>query len=197
MKLNLNTDFTALPRASSVAPAGQSASIEPFGFATLAHDERHLRRRVIVLDSGDKVLVDLAEPVALHHGDRLVLEDGRQVEIRAAEEELYAIHGRSTAHLVELAWHIGNRHLAAQIEEGRLLILRDHVIKGMLEGLGAQVAETVEPFVPARGAYSGSHAHGHDHHHHDHDHDNHGSGHGERDRFGRLPGDPHYGHNHD
>lgn len=198
MKLNLNTDFTSLPRASSVAPAGQPASVEPFGFATLAHDERHLRRRVVMLDSGDKVLVDLPEPVALHHGDRLLLEDGRQVEIRAAEEELYEIHGRSTAHLVELAWHIGNRHLAAQIEEGRLLILRDHVIKAMLHGLGAEVTDVVEPFVPARGAYSGGHAHGHDHDdHHDHDrgHDHHG--HGERDRFGRLPGDPHYGHNHD
>lgn len=191
MKLNLNTDFTALPRASSIAPAGQPASIEPFGFATLAHDERHLRRRVVVLDSGDKVLVDLPEPVALNHGDRLVLEDGRQIEIRAAEEELYAIRGRSAAHLIELAWHIGNRHLAAQIEDGRLLILRDHVIKGMLEGLGAEVTEVTEPFMPARGAYSGGH--GHDHHHHDHDH----HGHGERDSRGRQPGDPHYGHDHD
>ena len=188
MKLNLTTDFTSLPRASALAPAGQPASLEPFGFATLAHDERHLRRRVLLLDSGDKVLVDLPEPVALHHGDRLVLEDGRQVEIRAAEEELYEIRAHSAAQLIELAWHIGNRHLAVQIEEGRLLILRDHVIKGMLEGLGAHVHDVVEPFVPARGAYSG----GHGHHHHDHDHD-----HGERDRFGRLPGDPHYGHNHD
>lgn len=195
MKLNLNTDFTSLPRAGSIAPAGQPASIEPYGFATLAHDERHLRRRAVLLDSGDKVLVDLPEPVALNHGDRLVLEDGRQVEIRAAEEELYAIRGRSAAHLIEIAWHVGNRHLAAQIEDGRLLILRDHVIRGMLEGLGAEVTDVVEPFVPTRGAYSGGHSHGHDHHHHDHDHHDHG--HGERDSRGRLPGDPHYGHNHD
>jgi urease accessory protein len=197
MKLNLNTDFTSLPRAGALVPFGQSASIEPFGFATLAHDERHLRRRVLVLDSGDKVLVDLPEPVALNHGDRLLLEDGRQVEIRAAEEELYEIHAHSTARLIELAWHIGNRHLAAQIEDGRILILRDHVIKGMLEGLGAHVDDVVEPFVPARGAYSGGHSHEHDHHHHDHDHDHGQHGHGELDRFGRRPGDPHYGHNHD
>ena len=48
----------------------------------------------------------------------------------------------------------------------RILILRDHVIKAMLEGLGAKVTEVVEPFSPVRGAYSG---HGHDHHH-EHDH---------------------------
>jgi len=201
MKLSLNTDFTKFPRAVSVAPAG-SASGEVAGRAVLAHDERHLRRRAIELADGGKILVDLLEPVTLADGDRLVLEDGRQIEIGAAPEELYDIRARDGVHLAELAWHIGNRHLAAAIEAGRILILRDHVIRGMLEGLGATVADVVEPFSPVRGAYSG-HAHGHDHHHHGHDHDHHHDHdddhhheHGERDAYGRLPGDPHYGHNH-
>ncbi|MCV3239510.1 urease accessory protein UreE [Mesorhizobium sp. ZC-5] len=192
MKLNLQTDFTKLARATSIAPAGEAGTAAPDGRAVLAHDERHLRRRVVELADGGKVLVDLPEPVALNNRDRLLLEDGRQVEIVAAEEELYAVRARNPVHLVELAWHIGNRHLAAQIEENRLVILRDHVIKAMLQGLGATVTDVVEPFSPARGAYSG-HDHGHSH---GHDHSD-GHGHGERDRFGRLPGDPHYGHNHD
>lgn len=202
MKLSLNTDFTKFPRAISVAPAG-SATGEVAGRAVLAHDERHLRRRAIELTDGGKVLVDLPEPVTLADGDRLVLEDGRQIEIGAAPEELYDIRARDSVHLAELAWHIGNRHLAAGIEAGRILILRDHVIKDMLAGLGATVTDVVEPFTPVRGAYSG---HGHDHDHHDHDHHghdhhqdhdhHHGHGHGERDAYGRLPGDPHYGHNH-
>ncbi len=187
MKLSLNADFTKFPRAVSVVPFG-AASGPVAGRAVLAHDERHLRRRAIALDDGGKVLVDLLEPVMLANGDRLVLEDGRQVEIGAAPEELYAIGARDALHLAELAWHIGNRHLAVAIEPARLLILRDHVIKAMLEGLGATVADVVEPFNPLRGAYAG-HG-GHDHHGHEH------HGHGERDAFGRLPGDPHYGHNH-
>ena len=169
----------------------------------LPHDERHLRRRALELADGGKILVDLPEPVMLADGDRLVLEDGRQIEIAAAPEELYDIRARDPVHLAELAWHIGNRHLAAAIEAGRILILRDHVIKAMLEGLGATVADVVEPFTPVRGAYSGhgSHGHSHDHDHshghdHGHDHDSHDHGHGERDAFGRLPDDPHYGHNH-
>ena len=204
MKLSINTDFTKFPRAISVAPAG-SASGDVAGKAVLAHDERHLRRRAIELADGNKVLVDLPEPVTLADGDRLVLEDGRQIEIGAAPEELYDIRARDSVHLAELAWHIGNRHLAAAIEAGRILILRDHVIKDMLAGLGATVADVIEPFTPVRGAYSG-HGHDHDHHdhdhhghdhHHDHDHHHgHDHGHGERDAYGRLPGDPHYGHNH-
>ena len=198
MKLSLNTDFTKFPRAVSVAPAGD-ASGAVAGKAVLPHDERHLRRRAIELTEGTveggKVLVDLLEPVTLNDGDRLVLEDGRQIEIAAAPEELYDIRARDSAHLAELAWHIGDRHLAAAIEAGRILVLRDHVIKAILEGLGAAVTDVVEPFSPVRAHSGHSHDH-HDHGHHDHGHDHHDHGHGERDAYGRLPDDPHYGHNH-
>jgi len=105
-----------------------------------------------------------------------VLGDGELVEIVAADEKLFEIKARDRLHLIELAWHLGNRHLGAQIEEERILILRDHVIRAMLEGLGATVSDVTEPFQPARGAYHshGSHSHGHDHGHghgHDHGHD--------------------------
>lgn len=201
MKLSINTDFTKFPRAVSVAPAG-SASGAVAGRALLAHDERHLRRRAVDLAEGSeipcgKVLVDLAEPVTLAAGDRLVLEDGRQVEVAAAPEELHAVRARDTAHLAELAWHIGGRHRAAAMEADRLLVLRDPAVRAMLEELGATVTEVVEPFLPVRSVYSGhSHEHGHEHHHHGHDHHHDDHGHHERDAYGRLPGDPHYGHNH-
>jgi urease accessory protein len=55
--------------------------------------------------------------------------------------------------LVELAWHIGNRHVPAQIEDKRILLPRDHVMRDMLRGLGAWVRNVSEPFAPLRGAY--------------------------------------------
>lgn len=166
-------------RAVAVERAGErkTARAEALDIAVLAQDQRHVRRKAIPLSRGDKVLVDFPEAVVLADGDALILEDGRHVEIRAAEEELFDIRGRDAVHLAELAWHIGNRHLAAQIEPHRILILRDHVIKAMLEGLGAAVTDVHEPFNPLRGAYSGghyhdhahSHGHGHGAHHHHHD----------------------------
>ena len=194
MKLNLNTDFTKFPRAVSVLPAGAGTTV-PSGRAVLAHDERHLRRRAIELADGSKVLVDLPEPVALNDGDRLVLEDGRHIEIIAASEDVYDIRARDAVHLSELAWHIGNRHLAASIEAGRILILRDHVIKAMLEGLGATVRDVSEPFKPVRGAYSGGHDHGHGHaeaHAHSHA-EAHSHAHGESHSHSHS----HAGHHHD
>ena len=184
-----------MQRATELIRA-DTASTQPFDVAILAHDERHVRRRAIKLSQGERVLVDLPEPVVLETGDLLALEDGRTAGIVAAEEELYDIRARDAVHLTQLAWHIGNRHLAAAISAERILILRDHVIKAMLEGLGATVIDILAPFEPVRGAYSGhgndhgnSHdhgqAHGHDHdnghdgghdnghHHHDHGHHHH------------------------
>ncbi|NNU60705.1 urease accessory protein UreE [Ochrobactrum soli] len=171
-------------RATNIIRAHEVIDAVPAAHAVLERDERHLRRKAITLDSGEKVLADFLEPVVLEHGDRIVLDDGREIEIRAASEELYEIHGRDQLHIAELAWHIGNRHLAAQIEADRIFILRDHVIKAMLEGLGATVTDVVAIFSPLRGAYSGGHSHhdhgghshGHDHahgHDHGHDHDHH------------------------
>ena len=133
----------------------------PFDPLTLAHDERRLRRKLLTLPKGDEILLDFPEPVTLGHGDRLRLEDGRLVGIIAAEEEVYEIRGRDAAHVARLAWHIGNRHLPAQIEKSRILISRDRIIRDMLIGLGATVTETVSHFSPEHGAYGHDHGHGH------------------------------------
>ena len=145
----------------------------PIGRVVLAHDERVLRRKLLTLEGGGSVLVDLPHTVAFETGDVLVLEDGRVVEVIAGAEKLYAVSARDPQHFAELIWHIGNRHLPCQIEadKGRFLIGADHVIKDMLLGLGATIEEVSEPFSPVRGAYGGN---GHSHHHGAHGHHHHG-----------------------
>lgn len=150
-------------RSTKVAKPAHVAAT-PVGVVVLTHDERHLRRKLLHMTHDDVVMLDLREPTVLEHGDLLVLEeDAGYVEVVAAEEPLLEIKPRNHLHQIELAWHLGNRHLPAQIEESRILIERDHVIKAMLEGLGATVSEVNEPFSPVHGAY---HAHvSHDNHH--------------------------------
>ncbi len=139
------------------------------GTASLQHDDRHIRRKTISLTDGRRVLVDLPNAVVLSTGDDLILEDGDAVRIEAADEDLYEVRARDAMHLVELAWHIGNRHLPAAIAAHHILIGRDHVIRAMLEGLGASVRDVQMPFDPVRGAYAAAHAEGH-HAHGGHDH---------------------------
>lgn len=145
-------------RAVAYVPRGTATG---FDIAVLHHDERRVRRRVIALVRGDEVLVDFPQPVSLENHGLLRLEDGRHVEIIAGEEQLYEVRGRDPWHLMELAWHIGNRHAKAEIDPGtsRILILRDHVLRDMLRGLGATTTEISAPFTPLEGAYSHDHGH--------------------------------------
>jgi len=109
-------------------------------------------------------LLDLPEATALRHGDGLVLEDGRVVEVRAKPEPLLVIIAHDAHHLARLAWHLGNRHVPAAMEEDRILIRPDHVLAEMLAGLGADVSAIEAPFDPEGGAYGQSgHRHHHDH----------------------------------
>lgn len=144
-------------RATSFRRA-EALGSEPFAIVVLDAEQRHIRRKRITLASGEDVLVDFDKPVHLEQGDRLVLEDGRTAQVVAAPEELMAVTSRDPRHLVELAWHIGNRHLAAEIGADRILLRRDRIIRAMLEQLGATVTDVTEPFAPAHGAY-----HAHDH----------------------------------
>ena len=129
------------------------------GRVVLGYEDRFLRRKRLVMASGDAFLVDLAETTNLLAGDAFELDDGRLVEIAAAEEPVLVIKGD----LVRLAWHIGNRHTPCQIEADRLVIRADHVLADMLRGLGATVTETQGPFTPEGGAYGLGRTMGHAH----------------------------------
>ncbi|WP_394690375.1 urease accessory protein UreE [Hoeflea sp.] len=155
----------------------------PAATITLDETARHRRRMRLVsdrLDTGATItfLLDLPEARLLRHGDGLLLDDGRVIEVRAKPEALMEVRGRDAQHLLALAWQIGNRHLAAEITAETIRIRRDHVIRDMLIGLGANVQEIEAPFDPEGGAYGGAHhAHGHSHDKEHHDHHHHAAGH--------------------
>ena len=168
----------------------------------LDFDDRHRRRMAMTGTRGLEFLLDLETAVALRGGDALVLEDGRLIEVVAAPEPLIEIRGTEPAHLVRIAWHLGNRHLPTQITARGLRIRRDHVIEAMVQGLGARIIEIEAPFDPEGGAYAAvaevhDHA-GHGHAHHDHGH--HGHGHGKHAHAAHAPAehvhDEHCGHDH-
>ncbi len=150
-------------RACEIVPADKFA--DACDTVELDHDQRYRRRIALIGEKGTAFLLDLPEAVALRDGDGLRLEDGRVVTVRAAAEDLVKITASDSHHLTRLSWHIGNRHLPAQIEADHILIRPDHVIAAMLEGLGATVEAVRAPFEPEGGAYAhgGGHHHGHDH----------------------------------
>jgi urease accessory protein len=158
-------------RATQVLKAG-SWQAAPADQVTLSYDERHRRRMRYLAAAGTEFLLDLPRTTVLRGGDGLQLEDGRIILVTAAAEPLLEIRAGDAEQLARLAWHIGNRHLPAQIATGRILIREDSVIEDMLKGLGAALRHVDEPFTPEPGAYDNSHAllfapghagHGHGH----------------------------------
>ncbi|MFT8890400.1 MAG: urease accessory protein UreE [Acetobacter papayae] len=129
---------------------------------TADYEGRHRRRASLALQSGARVMLELEHPRLLREGDGLKLDDGRLICVHALPEQLMEITAHTPLHLLQLAWHIGNRHLPAAIEAGRILVREDHVIAEMLRGLGAHVHHIEAAFDPEGGAYAQRH---HDHGH--------------------------------
>ncbi|MEP2716598.1 urease accessory protein UreE [Pseudophaeobacter sp.] len=126
---------------------------------SLTYEARFLRRKVLTTAKGVEFLVDLAQTSSVGRGDAFKLSDGRLIEVVPASEALLEV----TGDLPRLAWHIGNRHTPCQVEDSRLLIQVDHVLRDMLEKLGADLREVTAPFTPEGGAYGHGRTHGHSH----------------------------------
>jgi urease accessory protein len=163
--------LTANPpdQVHEVLAAGEWPPGREIDSISLDFDQRHRRRILLTTQAGREVLLDLPQARRLRHGDGLVVPHGI-VRIEAAAEPVMDIHAAPQA-LMRIAWHLGNRHLAVQMLDGALRIRADHVIAGMVAGLGGHVHAETAPFQPEGGAYAaaaGAPAH---HHHYDDDHD--------------------------
>jgi len=152
--------------AAEFITAGQWLTPLQSGTVTLIYADRCRRRVRLIDDAGAPFLLDLVRPARLADGDGLVLADGTIIRVIAAAESLVEATAIDAQHLARLAWHIGNRHVPAQIVDGlRLRIVQDSVLQEMLRGLGAEVRTVTAPFHPEGGAYAtlvAGHHHGHD-----------------------------------
>lgn len=155
------TTPACLPQVRQVLPAGSWRDADKTDHVALEYHERHRRRHRYRSAGGLDFLLDLPRAVVLAAGDGLLLDDGRLIEVQAAEEALIEVRAGDPQTLMRLAWHIGNRHLPAQFLGGVIRLREDHVIAAMLQGLGAELRSVQEPFTPESGAYAGGHGHSH------------------------------------
>ena len=129
---------------------------------TLPFELRQKSRLRATLESGVAVALMLPRGQVLRGGDLLMASDGRVVEVIAQPERVLHVACATTRDLARAAYHLGNRHAPVQVGEEFLRIAADHVLEGMLKGLGATVQTIEAPFEPEAGAYGGGHDHGND-----------------------------------
>ncbi|MBK1619722.1 hypothetical protein CKO42_14985 [Lamprobacter modestohalophilus] len=164
-------------------------AVTPAGTLSLTYEQRSRSRLRAQLDDGRQVGILLPRGETLRDGDLLADEQGEVIRIRAAAEPVSCAEVDDPLQLTRAAYHLGNRHVALQIEPGRLCWLHDHVLDAMVRGLGLRVSAERAPFEPEAGAYGGAaigpgHGHG----------NGHGHGHGHGQTLGEAGQE--YGHSH-
>lgn len=130
-------------------------------YLILPYDLRQKTRQRVTLQSGREAGLILPRGTRLRNGDILSTDEGFQLKVVAAEEKVSIAQVGDHLQLAKIAYHLGNRHVAVQILEDRVIYLHDHVLDDMVRGLGVAVTVTDQPFEPEEGAY-----HGDGHHHH-------------------------------
>ena len=108
--------------------------------------------------------VFLPRGTVVRGGDVLVAEDGSLVKVIATPQPVLVVrscaeHG-SPFDLLRAAYHLGNRHVALELQADLLQLAPDHVLADMLRQMHLLVTEELAPFEPEAGAYA---AGGHDH----------------------------------
>jgi urease accessory protein len=149
--------LTVSERLESARPA--DACLE------LPFEQRSRSRFRAQLSTGDEVGVMLHRGQILRGGDLLLASDGRVIEVRAAPETVSTVHSSDARALARAAYHLGNRHIALQLGPGWLRYGHDHVLDGLVQGLGLEVQVSEAPFEPEAGAYHSAaepHAHPHE-----------------------------------
>ena len=122
---------------------------------TLSSDERRLLRGKRLTDCDQEIILQLPRERILNDGDILLTNESNfYVEIIAKKENLIEVSSNSKIELIKTAYHLGNRHVELEIEEGILLTKSDYVIKNMLLNFKVDVKNTKKKFFPEKGAHS-------------------------------------------
>jgi len=125
----------------------------------LDYDSRNKRRSVMITKKKQEVILDLEGLKVINDRSVFVLEDKSYIYVEAKSEKLLKIKANSATTLNKIIWHIGNRHVPAEIKENSIFIAYDYVLEDMIKKLGGDIKIVNRAFNPEKGAYSGGHNH--------------------------------------
>jgi urease accessory protein len=163
-----------MPRATRVLNAAERAGRAIADTVILDYAQRSAQKIAVTGVKGSRVEIDLQQAARLRTDDVLELDDGSFVEVVAAPEPLIEARAADLSQLARLAWHLGDRHVPAQLFANRIRVRAEASVEELLKALGARLARIEAPFEPEGGAYEAAHHHDHAHdHHHDHAHGHH------------------------
>lgn len=126
-----------------------------------AEDRRRSQLRCQT-EGGQVVQLHLRRGTVLRDGDILaaaveVEQHPIYVRVIAKPEAVITVRASEPFHLLRAAYHLGNRHVALEVQPDYLRLQPDPVLAQMLENMAVTLIWETVPFQPEAGAY---------HHHH-------------------------------
>ena len=143
----------------------------------LTLEQRVKARQRVTLKNGGTAGLYIQRGSVLHDGDLIQANNGEVICIRAADESVSTVQFEDPLSMAKACYHLGNRHVALQINELMVRYQHDHVLDDMLISMGLKPMHEMAPFEPESGAYgehghAKPHSHGGEHNHsHDHSHE--------------------------
>jgi len=122
----------------------------------LPYDLRQKHQQRVVLENGLEAELNLPPGAALHDGDVLEAVNGLKIEVKAALEDLSAVIAAEQTLLLRACYHLGKRHIPAQIKENRISYRQDNMLDDMLQRLGLEVLHYSGTFEPEAWSYPNS-----------------------------------------
>lgn len=147
-----------LERRQAQPPAAASAELR----LSLTADERTRLRGGRRSVCGRPLLLQLPREQPLQPGEWLLSDDpdAPVVRVEAASEAVLVVRAATPLALLQAAYHLGNRHVALQLQADQLILLDDPVLADLLRHRGLKVETRLAPFLPEGGAYEHSHSGG-------------------------------------
>ena len=124
----------------------------------LTAEDRTRSRHHFATSDGQSVYLQLPRGTVLQDGDWLQADDGAIVRVIAKPEPVMTATAHAPLHLLQAAYHLGNRHVPLEIAPTYLRFSPDPVLRDLLIHRGLHVVEETQPFQPESGAY-GHHSH--------------------------------------
>ena len=75
------------------------------------------------------------------------------IHVKAKIESLFQIYTSSTLEMLKISYHLGNRHIAIEINDNYLFVKEDHVTKNLLENFDVEIKLVNKKFFPEIGAF--------------------------------------------
>ncbi|MEO0852275.1 MAG: urease accessory protein UreE [Cyanobacteria bacterium J06648_11] len=107
------------------------------------------------LPNGDPIYLQLTRGSVLSDGDLVRSQSGHAlIRIVAKPEPVLTVTAADPLDLLRAAYHLGNRHVALEVQATYLRLSPDPVLRSLLtDQLHVTVCEDIAPFCPETGAY--------------------------------------------